>query len=685
LARIPSIDTFGEQMGILRNEFGKQRRHLPLRKLLEQAGEMIVRIKPIFMMSPLSVADFLRPDKIKFDFVIFDEASQVKPIEAFGALLRAENAVVVGDDKQLPPSNFFGQINDKEEIDDEDETSVVLDMESILDLFVTKNAKQTMLQWHYRSKHESLIAVSNKYFYENKLINLPSVFAQSEELGLQFKYLPDTNYASGKNEKEADYIIKALIVHSETFPNYNDCSIGIVAFGTKQKDCIENLLMRSRKQNAEFDKYISTAESAKEPFFVKNLENVQGDERDVIFVSICYGKNTEGKLFKRFGPINQKGGERRLNVLFTRARLKCILFSNFTAGDLLIEESDGKGLRIFKAFLDYAQNRNLSMTEQSNKPTDSPFEDSVKSVLEREGFEVRTQIGSAGYFVDLAIPHPEQKGRYLIGIECDGATYHSSKSARERDRLRQNVLEGLGWNIYRIWSTDWFRQPAIELKKLLEYITELKSGILKTITKESLLIEQPILEKKYDTTNNWKEVYQQAHLNMFDIGNDLHLVENSKLINIVKQILKIEAPVHQDYVKTLITQRLGIARIGNRIENTFNDLFILGQRKGEWTNQGKFVWLNDKKLEKVRDRSHLIEKLRQIEWISSEEIQLTLKEIVKQSGSIDKIELMKATIQTLNGGVRLTEGIRLVVEKEVDLLIFNRFFKISDNVIRTNN
>lgn len=683
LGRIPSIDTFGEPMGILRNEFSKQRRHLPLRKLLEQAGEMIVRIKPVFMMSPLSVADFLRPDKIKFDYVIFDEASQVKPVEAFGALLRGNNAVVVGDDKQLPPSNFFGQVIELEEIDDE-ETSVVSDMESILDLFVTKNAKQTMLQWHYRSKHESLIAVSNKHFYEDKLINLPSAFAQSEELGLQFRYLPETNYAAGKNEKEAEHIIKALLEHSKAFPKPDDCSIGIVAFGTKQKDCIENLLMKIRKQDAAFDRYMGAAENAKEPFFVKNLENVQGDERDIIFVSICYGKNTEGRLFKRFGPINQKGGERRLNVLFTRARLKCVLFSNFTAGDLSIEESDAKGLRIFKAFLDYAQNRRFNMSERTHKPTDSPFEDSVKAVLEKEGYEVHPQIGSAGYFVDLAIPHPEQKGRYLLGIECDGATYHSSKSARERDRLRQGVLEGLGWNIYRIWSTDWFRQPTLELKKLLDYIAELKSGIVRKEVKETPSVSQPILEIKNDNANDWKKKYQQAHLNMFGISNDLHLVEDSKLINIVSQLLMVEAPVHQDYVKTLITQQLGIKKIGSRIEQKFNELFILGQRKGEWINRDKFIWRHNQKIEKVRDRRHLTEKLRQIEWVSPEEIQLTLKEIVGQAGSIDKIELIKAVIQTLNGGIRLTEGIRYIVEKEVDQLVLGRAFVISDNIVRAN-
>lgn len=681
LWRIPGIDAIGNQMSILRNEINKQRRHLPLRKLLEQAGEMILQIKPVFMMSPLSVAQFLKPDKIKFDYVIFDEASQVKPVEAFGALLRAENAVVVGDDKQLPPSDFFNQVVDLEEVDEENESSVVSDMESILDLFVTKNARQTMLQWHYRSKHESLIAVSNKYFYDDKLINLPSAFPQNENLGLQFRYLPDTIYSAQKNEKEAEYILDALKKHSKAFPNPDSCSIGIVAFSIKQKDCIENLLMKVRKEDIQFDIYMSTAEKAREPFFVKNLENVQGDERDVIFVSICYGHTAERKLSKNFGPINKTGGERRLNVLFTRARLRCVLFSNFTAGDLPISETDAMGLKIFKAFLDYAQNRNFNLSISVNKPTDSPFEDAVKFALEREGFEVHTQIGLVGYFIDLAIPHPQQKGRYLLGIECDGATYHSSRSARERDRLRQDVLEGLGWQIYRIWSTDWFRQPRLELKKLLDHIAILKTGIV-VPKKDKINVSEPVLEKKNDDSCTWKIKYKQAEVDLTSINFELHLVDNITLVNIVSRYLKIESPLHEDYVKTVITQALGISRIGTRIETKFHQVFNSGERKKEWFRRNKVLWCFDQQIEKARDRSDLPEKLRPIEWVAPEEIQFALKNIVEEAHSIDKVELMRTTLHNLNGGIRLTKGIEYIIEKEVDKLISGKILSISDNIIR---
>lgn len=683
LDQMPNIDMIGEPMGILRNEFNKQRRHLTLRKLLEQAGEIIIGIKPVFMMSPLSVAQFLKPDALKFDYVIFDEASQVKPIEAFGALLRGEKAVIVGDDKQLPPSDFFNQVVDLEEIEDEDNYSIVSDMESILDLFATKNAKQTMLNWHYRSKHESLIAVSNEYFYDSKLINLPSAFFKDDDFGLQFRHLPDTVYSAQKNDKEAQYIVEVFCNYVKVHSDPNTHSVGIVAFSIRQKECIENLLMKVRKENVAFDIYMSTAEKAEEPFFVKNLENVQGDERDSIFVSIGYGRSAEGKLNKNFGPVNRTGGERRLNVLFTRARLKCIVFSNFTAGDLSVTDTDPKGLKVFKAFLDYAQNRTINLSLSTNKPTDSPFEESVKIALEKEGYEVHTQIGSAGYFVDLAIPHPIQRGRYLLGIECDGAAYHSSKTARERDRIRQTVLEGLGWKIYRIWSTDWFRHQNLELKKLLDFIAVLKSGTV-NISNHISSLPTPIIEQKADNTQNWKIKYQQADVNLSHIYEELHLTEEQDLVDIILKYLVVESPIHEDYIKVVITHQLGIGRIGSRIEAKFVKVFDLGEKNNFWIRKNNFLWLNDNPIEKVRDRSELPEKLRQIEWIAPEEIQLTLKRITLEARAIDQTELMKATLQILNGGIRLTEGIRAIIEREINYLILVKILVIKDSIVRPN-
>lgn len=685
---IPSLQTVGEPMTVLRNEIHKVRRHLPLRKLFTQAGEMILRVKPVFMMSPLSIAQYLEPLGVKFDYVIFDEASQVKPIDAFGSLLRGRNSIVVGDDKQLPPSDYFNQIIDLDDLEDDEEGgSLVSDMQSILDLFVTKNAPQVMLTWHYRSQHDSLIAVSNKHFYDSKLINPPSAIRVSEELGLQFQHYPDTIYSAQKNEKEAFYIIEALKEHSR---HHREQSIGIVTFSIRQKDCIENLLHKARREDPFFDQYLSELETGKEPFFIKNLENVQGDERDVIFISIGYGRNTEGKLSRNFGPINRVGGERRLNVLFTRAKLRCVLFSNFTANDLVVSEQDAKGLQVFKAFLDFAQNRILDAPIRTSKASDSLFEESVKAALEKEGYQVDAQVGHAGYYIDLAIPDTTQAGRYLLGIECDGAPYHSSKSARERDRLRQLVLESLGWRIYRIWSTDWYRAPKQELQKLLDYVALLKRQANDTTPSYKITRRpnvQPTLEDNTEAVSTWVKPYEQYTLASDTLTSELHREPDDNLIKMISLMLEKESPIHEDYIKSQITQAANISRIGNRLETKFNEVFNKGIARKAWTMKGAFLWSSFKSntLEFVRDRSQLpTDKHRQLEWISPEEIQLAIKTITHTAIKITRHELMKETLRTLNGSNRISDHIRQILDIEINTLLDKKVLLIEQDALRVN-
>ena len=681
LNSLPSLDAPGAPMRTLQTEMGKKRGHLSLQKLMKQTGDVLTQIKPVFMMSPLSVAQYLQTENLKFDYVIFDEASQVKPIDAFGALLRAHNVVVVGDSKQLPPSNFFGKTdNDDTDNEDDEGYTVAADTESILDLFGIKNARQTMLEWHYRSKHESLIAVSNQEFYDNRLITLPSAAPDTTKKGMIFKHFPNTHYAAGKNEQEAMHVIEALREHSKNTP---EKSIGIVAFGTKQRDCIDELLRKACKIDADFRTYIEQleAEEGDKAFFIKNLENVQGDERDVIFVSICYGKTPDGRLAQRFGPINQVGGERRLNVLFTRAKEKCVLFSNFTADDLRINDTDKQGLQVFKAFLEYAEKRRFSTTTQTGKTTDSPFEDAVKAALEREGFMVDIQIGSVGYRIDLAIPHPTKKGRYLLGIECDGASYHSSKAARDRDRLRQGVLEGLGWHIYRIWSTDWFRNPKKETEKLVAHIRNLVNEGTVPKSEEKIFEHSLILEDKKDETMAWLQPYQTATVNVSALKRELADEDTDKIIHIVSEFVQCESPVHQDYLKKVITEQMGIAKIGNRIAAKFDDVFRKGERRGLWKKRGNFVWQPNQGLEKARDRKTLAEKMRGIDWVVPEEIQLALHQITLQAIRITKDDLMKTTLNRLNGGERLTAGIQAVIEVEVDNLIRSKKLKMEMEMI----
>ena len=452
----------GGQLGVLKREFEKRRRHLPLRKLMMQAGNAIQQIKPVFMMSPLSIAKFIPPDSVRFDLVVFDEASQVRPVEALGAILRGEQAIVVGDSKQLPPTSFFDRMDDSDE--DDELRAMTTDLESILGMFCAQGAPQSMLRWHYRSRHESLITVSNSEFYDNRLVVFPSPDKGREKVGLNLNLLAENLYSPGHGRRvnvgEAQTIARAVMDHTRTSSNL---TLGVAAFSQTQARRIEDELEILRRRDASCEQFF--ADHSEEPFFIKNLENVQGDERDVILISVGYGKIEGGRMNMNFGPLNKDGGERRLNVLITRARQRCVVYSNFGADDLDMRRSDAQGVRSLKTFLNYAHTGTLDRPQESGREADSPFEEAVADALRRMGHSIAPQVGSAGFFIDLAVIDPQRPGRYLLGIECDGANYHSARSARDRDRLRQQVLEGLGWKIYRIWSTDWFMNPQRELEK----------------------------------------------------------------------------------------------------------------------------------------------------------------------------------------------------------------------------
>ena len=350
--RLDKVGAIG-QGGVLYREFAKKTRHMPVRRLMANAGNAIQAIKPVFMMSPLSIATYLPPGSVRFDLVVFDEASQVKPVDALGALMRADQAVVVGDRKQLPPTRFFDRAMGSDEYDDEAEESVTGDLESVLSLFGQRNAPSRMLRWHYRSRHESLINISNQEFYENRLIVFPSPDHSKQASGLHYHHLPNAVYdraRSGTNRKEALAVAKAVMDHARTTPKM---TLGVAAFSNAQRGAIEDALEKLRDEDRSCEEFF--AGHAHEPFFVKNLENVQGDERDVIFISVGYGRDANGNVAMNFGPLNQEGGERRLNVLITRAKHRCDVFSNLRAQDIRVEQGSAFGVRALKSFLEYAK------------------------------------------------------------------------------------------------------------------------------------------------------------------------------------------------------------------------------------------------------------------------------------------------------------------------------------------
>ncbi len=454
---------------LIEHEASKKARHVPLRDLFERAGLAAQQLKPCFMMSPMSVAQFLKPGALTFDVLIIDEASQMQPEDALGAIGRARQIVVVGDPKQLPPTNFFqraGFADDEEPDEEEDER---IQSESILDLTRAAYHPVRDLRWHYRSRHESLIAFSNTHFYDNRLRVFPSPADAGERLGVVLRRV-EGHYKSSINEREAFEVAEAVADFMQRHP---DRSLGVVAMNRAQADLIRDEVERRIKEREGLATYEERWKDTLAPFIIKNLENVQGDERDVIFVSMTYGPDPRAnKVYQRWGPISGVHGHRRLNVLFTRARDQLVLFTSLSSDDVKVHESSPQGVRALKDYLAYAESKHLLQHAAAEQPS-SPFEEMVHAALCELGHEVVCQVGVEGFFIDLAIRDAARRG-FVCGIECDGATYHSHKAARDRDRLRQEILEKLGWTILRVWSTDWFRDPSGALRRLNEEIERLR-------------------------------------------------------------------------------------------------------------------------------------------------------------------------------------------------------------------
>ncbi len=453
------------QWGVLRHELQKKKRHKPVRRLLEEAPEVMTSLAPCFMMSPLSVAQYLSPNQALSDVVIFDEASQITVWDAVGSIARGQQVIVTGDPKQMPPTNFFARSDD----DPDGDIDAQGDLESILDEMLGAGIPRRTLNLHYRSRKESLIAFSNARYYDNELITFPA--PNVAERGVRL-VRPDGFYARGKarhNEGEAKAIVNEVLrrlTHPD--PAIHKLSIGVVTFNSEQQNLIENLLDEARSKQPEIE-WAFSREHTIEPVFVKNLETVQGDERDVILFSVTYGPDQSGHVTMNFGPLNREGGERRLNVAMTRARAEMLVFSTLSPEHIDLSRTQARAVADLKHFLEYAENGKSALGSAvfgSVGDFESPFEAAVARELRMKGWQVHPQVGVSAYRIDLGIVHPDQSGRYLAGIECDGAMYHSSAFARERDKIRQQVLEGLGWTLFRVWSTDWWTNKAGALEKV---------------------------------------------------------------------------------------------------------------------------------------------------------------------------------------------------------------------------
>jgi very-short-patch-repair endonuclease/DNA polymerase III delta prime subunit len=649
---VPPLEA-GGQVNVLRTEFNKKARHMPIRKLMQSAGLAIQAIKPVFMMSPLSIANYLPPGALHFDLVIFDEASQVRPVDALGALLRGKQLVVVGDSKQLPPSSFFDSL--LKEVDDEE--NVTADMPSILGMCDAQGAPQRMLRWHYRSRHESLITLSNQEFYENKLVIFPSPGAD-HKLGLVYHHLKDATYDRGKtrtNQKEADAITEAVIEHARNTPQL---SLGVVAFSTAQMQAIQLSLEAARKKMPELESFFKA--HPHEPFFVKNLENVQGDERDVIFISIGYGRTPEGTINLSFGPLNNEGGERRLNVLITRAKQRCEVFTNLTADDIDVNKTESEGVRALKEFLHYAQHGNMQAVVSEEVLQKTPFEEQVADHLIAAGYTVHRQVGNKGFYIDLAIVDPENPAKYLIGITCDGAAYNAARSARDRDRLRQQVLEEMGWKIYRVWSTDWFRHPARELRRLLAAIDNAKGKVTNVQVEDDADGEEEdytMVREAGDLTDSDVPLYTLATLPEEISKKELHQHPMEKIQEWLEKVVEVESPVHTDEVTRRIIEAAGVSRVGSRIREILKQAITFARNNGSILVKESFLWDAQMQQPLLRSRANLPAASRRLLFISPEEIRMAVVKVVQDAVAITAEAAIPLIAKTL-GFPRLTEELK---------------------------
>jgi very-short-patch-repair endonuclease len=673
-------------MALIRGEIARRRGHMPLRKLIQRAGRTIQVIKPVFMMSPISVAQYLHPGAVTFGLVVIDEASQVRPEEALGVIARGSQIVVVGDRRQLPPTSFFSRLLADEDSDDEDGpidaaplagAARATELESILTLCEARGLPPRMLRWHYRSRHPSLIEVSNAEFYGSSLFLPPAPTVDRGTQGLLLRRVSGAYDRGGKrtNAVEAQAIVDAIAMHAA---QHSDQSLGVVTFSTAQRDLVADFIDERRRTDPVLDAYLH---SAVEEVFVKNLENVQGDERDAILVSVGYGpRQAGGRLDSmNFGPVSSDGGERRLNVLFTRARHRCEVFVSFDSGDIDVARATGEGPRVLKRFLAYAATGVLDQPVCAPADYDSAFEEDVAGVIRSLGYPVDAQVGSAGFRIDLAVRDPDKPGRYILAVECDGATYHGALWARERDRLRQEILEGQGWPFYRIWSTDWFHRREAERSRLKAALETARAA---PPPGKSQPPSTPTAEEPAPTSLTAPTIerppYSMANFAIRSSAEP-HEIPLAQMADIVGRIVEIEGPIHCEEVGRRVASLFGKDRAGSRIAAAVLSALRYKRQMISTLHEDEGFWFtsDQSRICPIRDRSGAASSLQKADMLPPLEIRAAAMEAVKENGGIGRGEIAIA-ITRLLGFQRTGPDLRARVDSVISRLV-------ADNILQEEN
>lgn len=700
LARLPDTNQLTssiDEVGLLKRELNKQRRIKPLRRLFRQIPNLLLTLKPCLMMSPLSVSLFLESENYHFDIVIFDEASQVCTEDAIGAISRGTQVVIAGDNKQLPPTNFFtASVSDSDyDVDElEDDLDDTDAYDSVLEEAATVLPERT-LRWHYRSRHEHLIAFSNETIYRNSLITFPSPIDKAQNVGVEYIRVLDGVYDRGgkrNNIGEANKVADLVWEHAQKSPGR---SLGVVTFSEAQQQAVEAAIRQRRLLDQRLEPFFK--EDNKEPFFIKNLENVQGDERDTIFISIGYARDVNGVMSLNFGPLNKSGGFRRLNVAITRAKYNVKLIGSIDPMDIDVENTSSEGIKLLQSYIDFAMNGITAIRNKIEVPQvinlESPFEEAVYNFLAGKGYSLATQVGCSGYRIDFAVRHPSLGGRFVLGIECDGASYHSARTARERDRLRQTVLEGNGWKIYRVWSTDWIKDPIIEGQKLCDAIDRAIRLYDDTISDRGIKIhevkvkgeevdlpietpigQEPAIVGSVENPYNF-EYYHEANLSKVRPNPD----SVKYLIQIIKQVVKEEYPIHCDILAKRVAPLFGKQRTSSRLKETL--AVVINRYMGKDIEaRGDFYWLANNHQVRARIPQPKGDP-RKIEHICAEEIAEAMYTITSRSIGILKADLFVITARVF-GYNRTGALIIQALEAGCDYLIAtNRVKEVDQKII----
>ena len=483
------------------------------------------------------------------------------------ASIAAGSSIVAGDQKQLPPTDFFTRADDAESEDDDIDS-----FQSVLDLCKSAGGLRSLpLNWHYRSRHEDLITYSNYRFYEGKLKTFPGAAFDSANLGVEH-FLVSGEYrraGSRDNPIEAQKVAERVVHHVNNRPGM---SLGVVTFSAAQEDAVRAAIETRSKQNPEIAGLLEETDRLG-GFFIKSLENVQGDERDVIIFSVGYGPDENGKFTMNFGPLNREGGWRRLNVAITRARQRVEVISSFTAGQ--ISETNSEGVRHLRGYLDFAQRGRTALAHEapgSLGDADSVFEEQVAQVIRSWGYSADTQVGAAGYRIDIAVRHPHREGEYALAVECDGAAYHSARVARDRDRLRQQVLEGLGWTVHRIWGISWWRDRSTQTERLRAAIETAIAGagpaVVAVPKPQPVAIEFEDRDPEAEATPEWATVYQAMSDTADEQYFDAKSVEaRPALRRYFEKLLRVEAPIHEEVLFERFRRAWHIGRVGSQIRS----------------------------------------------------------------------------------------------------------------------